>query len=207
MERRGEIVAWILIDRKLNRILNTPLFVALNMDIDTINALSDPLCRIHLATSSWDDGKLGDQEVYNACDEMHAICIAILTKLDDLLDEDEDGDSFDEDSSSELCVLFLSSRVVPTKENIKNLHPVMVMKTIVEALIRFLLEYNSWYSASGITLSSKNISALYEEIDAKENEQCIPAALDLRNLACEGQDNDPIISAGGYAEREAVFEA
>ncbi|KIM81451.1 hypothetical protein PILCRDRAFT_8803 [Piloderma croceum F 1598] len=33
------------------------------MDINTINALTDPLCRIHSATSSWDDGKLGDQEV------------------------------------------------------------------------------------------------------------------------------------------------
>jgi hypothetical protein len=72
-------MAWILIDRKLNRILNTPLFVALNMDIDTINALSDTLCWIHLSTLSWDDGKLGDQEAYNACDEMRAICIAILT--------------------------------------------------------------------------------------------------------------------------------
>ena len=71
------------------------------MDIDTINALSDPLHQIHSATSSWDNGKLGDQEVYDACDEMHTICIAILTKLDDLLDKDKDGDSFDEDSSSE----------------------------------------------------------------------------------------------------------
>ena len=87
MECRAEIVAWILIDRKLNRILNTPLFVALNMDIDTINALSDALRRIHSATSSWDDGKLGDQEVYNACDEMHAICIAIWTKLHKLNNE------------------------------------------------------------------------------------------------------------------------
>jgi hypothetical protein len=90
------------------------------MDIDTINALSDPLRRIHSATSSWDDGKLGDQEVYDACNEMRAICIAILTKLDDLLDKDENGDSFDEDSSSELCVLFFGSGVVPTKENIKT---------------------------------------------------------------------------------------
>ena len=87
MECRGEIVAWILIDRKLNRILNTPLFVALNMDIDTINALSDPLCWIHSATSSWDNGKLGDQEVYDACNEMRTICIAILTKLHKLNNE------------------------------------------------------------------------------------------------------------------------
>ena len=37
------------------------------MDIDTINALSDPLRRIHLATLSWDDGKLGDQEEELKC--------------------------------------------------------------------------------------------------------------------------------------------
>ena len=71
------------------------------MNIDTINALSDPLRRIHSATSFWDDRKLGDQEVYDACDEMRTICIAILTNLDDLMDEDENEDSFDEDSSSE----------------------------------------------------------------------------------------------------------
>jgi hypothetical protein len=44
---------------------------------------------------------LGDEDVYSACDEMRSICVAILTKLDDLLDEDEDGENSDEESSSE----------------------------------------------------------------------------------------------------------
>jgi hypothetical protein len=70
----------------------------LDMDIDTINAMSDPLRQIQLATSSWDDGSLGDEDVYSACDEMHSICVTILTKLDDLLDEDEDGDNSDKES-------------------------------------------------------------------------------------------------------------
>jgi hypothetical protein len=30
--------------------------------------------------------------------------------------------------------------------------------------------------------------------------------MDLCNLASEGQDNDLIISAGGYVERDAVFD-
>jgi hypothetical protein len=44
---------------------------------------------------------LGDEDVYSACDEMHSICVAILTKLDDLLDEDEDGENSGSDFNGE----------------------------------------------------------------------------------------------------------
>jgi hypothetical protein len=71
------------------------------MDIDTINAMSDHLRQIRSATSSWDDESLGDEDVYSACDEMCSICVTILTKLDDLLDEDEDGENSNEESGSE----------------------------------------------------------------------------------------------------------
>jgi hypothetical protein len=36
--------------------------------------------------------------VYSACDEMRSICVTILTKLDDLLDKDKDGENSDEES-------------------------------------------------------------------------------------------------------------
>jgi hypothetical protein len=51
------------------------------MDMDTINAMSEPLRHIQLAMLSWDDGSLGDEDVYSACDEMRSICVTIFTKL------------------------------------------------------------------------------------------------------------------------------
>jgi len=71
------------------------------MDTDTINAVSDHLHQIWSATSSWDDEGLGDEDVCSACDEMRSICVMVLTKLDDLLDEDEDGENSNKESGSE----------------------------------------------------------------------------------------------------------
>jgi hypothetical protein len=105
-----------------------------------------------------------------------------------------------------MCTLFLSSKVVPTKENIKNLHPVMVTKTIVGTFIHFLLDYNPWSLAYGISLSSENVNDLYEENDAGDNKRCVPTALDLCNLPCKGEEKDPVLPSGGYAEHDTVFE-
>jgi hypothetical protein len=105
-----------------------------------------------------------------------------------------------------MCALFLGSEVVLKKENIQNLHPIMIMKSIVETLICFLLEHNPWYSKSGIKFSPDNLRALYDEVDANDNEQYLPAAMDLCHLSHEGCNNDPVGPGGGYAERDMVFE-
>ena len=66
------------------------------MNINTISTVHGSLQQIREVTSSWDDDRLGDADVYTACDELRSVCVNILTTLDDLLDEDEAGDSDDD---------------------------------------------------------------------------------------------------------------
>jgi hypothetical protein len=104
-----------------------------------------------------------------------------------------------------MCALFLGSEVVPTKDNIKNLHPIMVTKTIVHTLIEFLMDCNPWYSSDVIEYSPKNVNDLYDKTDADEDERAIPSTVDLCQLVNNGSTQGSAINTGGYADREVVF--
>src|ERR1700677_3436647 len=81
-----------------------------------------------------------------------------------------------------ICAMFLRSEVVPNRDNIKNLHPMMVTKTIVSAIIHFLLENNPWYHASGVQFSPENVDALYDKSKTDDCQSAVPAAVEMCNL-------------------------
>ena len=107
--------------------------------------------------------------------------------------------------------------MVPTRDNIKKLSPMMVTKHNVFKMINFLLTNNSWYRASGVTFNPDNLVALYtEQFEGDEGSPCsetfgIPAAIDLCCLP-----KSPISEThsttqqdtrvdDGYVEREDAF--
>ncbi|KAJ7920046.1 hypothetical protein B0H13DRAFT_1867949 [Mycena leptocephala] len=59
-----------------------------------------------------------------------------------------------------MCALFIGSNTVPTVDNIRQLGPVLVSKTRVETMIKFLLQENAFYSVSDCTFSSENLNNL-----------------------------------------------
>ncbi|KAJ7126132.1 hypothetical protein C8R44DRAFT_830719 [Mycena epipterygia] len=63
--------------------------------------------------------------------------------------------------SEAMCALFIGSDTIPTRDNIRNLGPVLVSKTRVEKLIKFLLEENAFYSAADLTFSQDNLNSLF----------------------------------------------
>ena len=88
--------------------------------------------------------------------------------------------------SKNVCVRFLQGGdVVPTRDNIKKLLPMMVTKHNVFEMINFLLTNNSWYRASGVTFNPDNLAVLYtKQSEGDEGSPCsetfgIPAAIDL----------------------------
>jgi hypothetical protein len=108
-----------------------------------------------------------------------------------------------------MCALFLGSDVVPTRENIKNLHPIMVTKDKVSTIIHFLLEHNSWYRASKIQFSAANLEALYDKSDIVHGSTgVIPAAVDLCHRPSRANENEPSQRSNldRYAERDTAFE-
>jgi len=69
------------------------------MDISTVSAMNDHLRQVLATTSDWDDDQLGDEDMYGACDKLRTNCVSILLKLDSLLDDEGDGDKYEEERS------------------------------------------------------------------------------------------------------------
>ncbi|KAJ7934951.1 hypothetical protein B0H13DRAFT_1546215, partial [Mycena leptocephala] len=72
-----------------------------------------------------------------------------------------------------MCALVIGPSTVPCKDNIKQLRPVLVSKTRVEKLIRFLLTKNAFYMGTDTAFSQQNLDDLF---DASEG---VPDAVEL----------------------------
>ncbi|KAJ7741071.1 hypothetical protein B0H16DRAFT_1324061, partial [Mycena metata] len=94
-----------------------------------------------------------------------------------------------------MCALFIGPRTVPTRDNIKNLKPVLVSKTRVHTMIDFLLGNNAQYMNAGVTFSQQNLDELFPE----NREEAVPSAIELCVLP---GGTDPMPAT--YADRGAA---
>jgi hypothetical protein len=76
-----------------------------------------------------------------------------------------------------MCALFIGPKAVPTRENIRDLVPVLVSKTRVQTMIEFLLSHNPLYISSGATFSQENLDALFPE-----DGEAFPSAIEICSL-------------------------
>ncbi|KAJ7648175.1 hypothetical protein DFH06DRAFT_997241, partial [Mycena polygramma] len=63
-----------------------------------------------------------------------------------------------------MCALFIGPKTAPTRENIKDLKPVLVSKTRVQTMLDFLLTKNSHYAGSDVQFSQENLDDLFPEV-------------------------------------------
>ncbi|KAJ7155908.1 hypothetical protein C8R43DRAFT_822951, partial [Mycena crocata] len=91
-----------------------------------------------------------------------------------------------------MCALFVGPRTAPTRDNIRDLKPVLVSKTRVEKMVHFLLSNNKHYIASGVAFSRDNLDDLFPE----KSEEAFPQAVDI---CCLPETSDPV--AETYADR------
>ncbi|KAJ7088627.1 hypothetical protein C8R44DRAFT_836058 [Mycena epipterygia] len=94
-----------------------------------------------------------------------------------------------------MCTLFIGPSVAPTRENIRELSPVVVSKTRVECMINFLLSKNAFYVGADVTFSPENLAALFAD---GEGDVGIPNAVEVCCLP------DSTLEADGYADRGAA---
>jgi hypothetical protein len=80
-----------------------------------------------------------------------------------------------------MCVIFSGHAQKPTRETVKQMCPVLVTKSIVKALIEFLLSNNPWYQQCGVTYSQINMDALFDESDG-DVDTSLPRALEICHL-------------------------
>ncbi|KAJ7720620.1 hypothetical protein B0H16DRAFT_1432312 [Mycena metata] len=102
-----------------------------------------------------------------------------------------------------MCALFIGPSTTPTRDNIRELKPVLVSKTRVQKMIEFLLTHNPQYMSSGVQFSQHNLDALFPETDAA----AFPSAIEICTLA-DGKDPIPASYAdrGGTATNMADVE-
>ncbi|KAJ7127827.1 hypothetical protein C8R44DRAFT_830311 [Mycena epipterygia] len=91
-----------------------------------------------------------------------------------------------------MCTLFIGPSVIPTRENIRELAPVVVSKTRVECMIHFLLSKNAFYVGADISFSPENLAALFAE---EEGDVGIPNAVEVCCLPESSLETD------SYADR------
>ncbi|KAJ7656081.1 hypothetical protein DFH06DRAFT_1269542 [Mycena polygramma] len=90
-----------------------------------------------------------------------------------------------------MCALFIGPKTVPTRENIKDLKPVLVSKTRVQTMIEFLLSNNPHYISWGVQFSRENLDDLFPETG-----EAFPSAIDI---CCLPDGNDAVPPS--YADR------
>ncbi|KAJ7659695.1 hypothetical protein DFH06DRAFT_1269127 [Mycena polygramma] len=90
-----------------------------------------------------------------------------------------------------MCALFVGPKTVPTRENIKDLRPVLVSKTRVQSMIDFLLTRNPYYINSGVEFSQSNLDDLFPEPN-----EAFPSAIDI---CCLPDGNEAVPTS--YADR------
>ncbi|KAJ7021408.1 hypothetical protein C8F04DRAFT_897453, partial [Mycena alexandri] len=101
-----------------------------------------------------------------------------------------------------ICALFIGPHTTPTRENIKDLKPVLVSKKRVHTMIKFLLTHNPQYVESGVAFSAENLDSLYPE----ETDEAVPAAIELCSLE-DGHDPNPpsFADRGDQGPRKSQF--
>ncbi len=93
-----------------------------------------------------------------------------------------------------MCALFIGGKQKPTKDNIKDLSPVLVSKNRVQTMLEFLIDNNQWYQSAGISMSKDNINQLFEA--GEINDCAIPHAVEIGHLPSDESYNFNI----GYTE-------
>lgn len=76
-----------------------------------------------------------------------------------------------------ICALVVG-KTKPSAENIAQLSPVMVSKSIVQTLIVFLLNENPYYRASGAQFSQENLNKLFSA-DSACQDHALPCAMEV----------------------------
>ncbi|KAJ7881691.1 hypothetical protein B0H13DRAFT_2235550 [Mycena leptocephala] len=95
-----------------------------------------------------------------------------------------------------MCALFIGPKTVPTRDNIRELKPVLVSKSRVEIMLRFLLEKNPYYVNSGVRFSQQNMDDLFPE----NLDSAFPSAIEICCL-----DGDRPATDDTYADRGMNF--
>lgn len=68
-----------------------------------------------------------------------------------------------DDIRDTICVPFLEKGKRPTTEMLKHFGPVLVYKSKMETMIRFLIANNEWYQAGGVCYSDDNMAVLFSQ--------------------------------------------
>ncbi|KAG1880084.1 hypothetical protein F4604DRAFT_1679199 [Suillus subluteus] len=80
-----------------------------------------------------------------------------------------------------MCVIFAGHQEKPSRDTVKQMHPILVTKSIVKMLIEFLVMNNPWYQQRGVSYDQNNMDALFEELDG-DVDMSIPRALQICHL-------------------------
>ncbi|KAJ7070423.1 hypothetical protein B0H15DRAFT_763587, partial [Mycena belliarum] len=91
-----------------------------------------------------------------------------------------------------MCALFIGPSTAPTRDNIKDLRPVLVSKTRVSIMLDFLMSRNAHYMTSGVAYSPSNLADLYPE----SVDEAVPVAIEICCLP-----DAPSATPDGYADR------
>ncbi|KAJ7088870.1 hypothetical protein B0H15DRAFT_763245, partial [Mycena belliarum] len=91
-----------------------------------------------------------------------------------------------------MCALFVGPSSAPTRENIKDLRPVLVSKTRITAMLDFLFSKNAHYMTADVEYSPTNLSDLYPE----DCDEAVPIAIEICCLP-----DAPSVVPESYADR------
>ncbi|KAJ6517153.1 hypothetical protein DFH09DRAFT_804697, partial [Mycena vulgaris] len=95
-----------------------------------------------------------------------------------------------------MCALFVGTDVVPIRENIAKLSPVLVSKTRVATLLDFLLVHNPYYKEA-VQFSQSNLDDLLRPEDAATDEG-VPRGVELCCLPTTAAVD---VATAGYSNR------
>ncbi|KAA1478402.1 hypothetical protein DENSPDRAFT_921632, partial [Dentipellis sp. KUC8613] len=100
------------------------------------------------------------------------------------------------DPTLAVAVLFVGGDTVPSMDNIDKLGPLLVSKSRVTTLIRFLVEHNSLYSEAGFQFSDTNLHSVCSGFSG----DCgVPSTVVVEHLPFEDSASRSMVS--GYADR------
>ncbi|KAG2145268.1 hypothetical protein DEU56DRAFT_870302 [Suillus clintonianus] len=85
-----------------------------------------------------------------------------------------------------MCVIFAGHAQKPSRDTVKQMHPVLVTKSTVKVLIDFLLANNLWYQQCGVLYSQENMDNLFDECDA-DLDSSVLQALDICHLPMDNE--------------------
>jgi hypothetical protein len=118
-----------------------------------------------------------------------------------------------EEVAEAMCALFVGGHIQPTRENIAKLKPVLVSKSNVSVMLKFLLACNTWYKGSGVTFSPSNFAALFDD-NACDTDSHVPHGVELYHLPMTDASSSKVPDyIGRYsdvdngADSELVMEA